>query len=193
MTWCPFPNGQPTGTPADDWGGLLPFFCTPSHDYPEICIHSLTPEEVAGAFELFRGPQVRHVGTPVVHDRRVGREVPLSTLENPVELVHQAAVEPFHFLVAGLRVGSVVLPDLGVFILPQAIALDFSPGFGWTAASLEGLLRLVDRILLMAAQPRLSLEEILSPAVRAAFLAGLERVRLAPAANPTPPQAPVAS
>lgn len=164
-----------------DWNRLLTFFTTRSPDFPELCLHNLSAVEVQGAFELFYGPQSRLIGSPQVFDRRISREVPLATLESPVALVHSAEIEPFHCLIGNLRVGDTTLPDIGLFVLPGAIAIDFQPGPAWNAASMETLLRLLDQVVLLAEQPQLSLEETLSPALQQAFITGLDLVHSIPA------------
>lgn len=135
---------------------LLDLFATADGGLPEICILGLQGEEVAALYAMLRGVARFLVGKPVYRDRRDRLDKPLDGEANPALLVVSGEAEPFHFLTRGIRVEGVELPDLGVFVLPNAVALDYERGPWWGRAQVTALFSLLRGLFARAVRPRVA-------------------------------------
>jgi hypothetical protein len=86
---------------------------------------------LAAAFAL-----LRELGTEVEDDPTFwsipGEEARLvGSVPNAAALVVSGEAEPFHWLLARTTRDGVTLPDIGVFVFPDQIALDYRRGKEW--------------------------------------------------------------
>lgn len=151
------------------WARMRSLFAVDDGSLPEICIRRLNPAQISGIYALLRAPGTQLVGAPLVHDMTERCDKPLASLENPAEQVVQARFEPFHFLVRGLRFGDRGLPDLGVFILPDAVVLDYQPGLDWKESQVLALFELLRRVRGIAPLAAIELGDISDPAAPGRF------------------------
>ncbi|NLI76481.1 MAG: hypothetical protein GX442_08570, partial [Candidatus Riflebacteria bacterium] len=135
---------------------LLDLFAAADGGLPEICIQGLQGGEVTALYGVLRGAARFLVGKPVYRDRRDRLDKPLDGEANPASLVVSGEAEPFHFLTRGIRVEGVDLPDLGVFVLPNAVALDYERGPWWGRAQVTALFSLLRGLFARAARPRVA-------------------------------------
>ena len=171
----------------EGWEEIRRLFEDDSGIFPEICICNLAGEAVVAAFSHIKSITKGVVGKPYFFDRRDGIEKSLLAEENPAGLVVKGEAEPFHFLIRGLEISGARLPDLGVFILQNAVSLDFEPGQEWRANQAWGLLTLLKHLSSLgekssspAGPPFLRLEEIISPEIRRDFLRIFSELQLQP-------------
>ena len=74
-------------------------------------------------------------------------------------LVVAREAEPFHVVFSGLGANGVVIPDIGVFVFQEQLALDYRMGPEWGPATLEELFRLLVELSAPDPGSKLSLEE----------------------------------
>jgi len=77
--------------------------------------------------------------------------------------------EPFHVLAPGLQFAGVVIPDLGVFVWPDEVTLDYRMGPEWGRRQLLALFELL-RQLVAATGGRMGLGQHVLPAVDRLFV-----------------------
>ena len=53
-------------------------------------------------------------------------------MPNAAALVASGDAESIHFCFTGMRVGGVELPELGLFVFPDGVELDYRMGTRWT-------------------------------------------------------------
>ena len=74
-----------------------------------------------------RGKDVTHQG-PKFWSVTHSKDCPLESVPNAAALVVLGEAEPIHFVLRDIDVGGVRLPDLGVFVFADQIALDYRMG-----------------------------------------------------------------
>lgn len=135
---------------------VLDLFAADDGGLPEICLHGLSGPEVEDIYQILRQKTRFLVGSPVFRHRLERCDKPLDSVPNAARLVVQGEADPFHFLCRGITVDDVLLPDLGVFVLDNAVALDYERGPAWEAPQVAGLFRLLRELFARIARPRLS-------------------------------------
>ena len=83
--------------------------------------------------------------------------------------------EAFHLILQDPHVGAVALPELGIFVFPEEIALDYRPGPEWGVTEVAALVELLCELLRIAPGSRVDLEEHALAEVRAQFAAAVAR------------------
>lgn len=74
-------------------------------------------------------------------------ERPLESVENAAALVVAGEAESFHVVFRGIRAEGAVIPDLGVFVFPDQLALDYRMGSEWGPPELGALFLLVSELV----------------------------------------------
>ncbi len=150
------------------------FFTVDDGSFPEICICHLDQEEIADGYLLMRNSASFVVGAPMFQNLLENREMPLSECENPAKLVCEGNARPFHFMLRQLKLENCVIPELGIFILDNAIALDFQKGRYWGEKEIEGLFLLLYWLRKNSTKSIIRLEDILNPADKENFFAAYD-------------------
>ncbi len=124
---------------------LHSIFGTDDGSLPEIEFYNLRENEVVSAYRSIRDhsnaissrkPNFWHVTKD--------KEVVISIKDNPAELVVTETAEPFHLCFSGLKSPSGNnIPELGVFVFKESIALDYRMGPQWNNEAIEGLFELI--------------------------------------------------
>ncbi len=125
------------------WNTTHDIFDIDDGNYSEICICSLTPEQVVSGYNFIRSKSKRLRGNPVFYSFESRQEIGLDEVPNAAEMVCRRQAHPFHFVVATLRLDRGILYDLGFFILDNAIAIDYNPGPLWGELEIETLMRII--------------------------------------------------
>ena len=86
-------------------------------------------------------------------------------VENAVRLVVSGEADAFHIVVSGLSCNGAVVPNLGIFVFDDSIALDYRPGPEWGPAELEALFACLREV------------KRLAPSAEITLTAGLDAVR----------------
>ena len=134
------------------WNEVHELFDTDDGSLPEILVKYRRAEATAEGYGLLRSeaaPGSTEDATfwsTVENDDR-----PVDSVQNAASLVLSSESEAFHVVLAGIRSGDTVIPALGVFVFPDELALDYRMGKAWGAAEVEGLFRLLLRLLALDA------------------------------------------
>ena len=147
------------------WNTTHDIFDT-DENYSEICICSLTPEQVVAGYNFIRSKSRRLRGTPTFYSFETQSEIGLDEIGNAAEFVCRRKARPFHFVSATLRLDRGILYDLGFFILDNAIAIDFQRGKLWGELEIETLMRIIMEIRRNAPESFLQLPSTAAPEYR---------------------------
>ncbi len=107
-------------------------------DLFSICYE--TEEAVSEAFEYLRSISKPISSTFMLHDARLGKDVSLTSVEEPARLVAKDEVEAFCLMFYGaLSDQKADFPELGVFVFPKELQFYYRPGPDWSEESLGRL------------------------------------------------------
>ncbi|MFC7516354.1 hypothetical protein ACFQUU_15170 [Herbaspirillum sp. GCM10030257] len=129
---------------------LQQYFEVDDGSLPEIVVDFHSPNQVRDAFAfLFRlGGKDITAGGAALWNREEEKETEFRTPDD-FELVFSGAADPFHLVLRGLESDGVILPDLGVFVDPHSMVLDYRMGAEWgdsKVASFIAMLRELVRL-----------------------------------------------
>jgi hypothetical protein len=137
------------------WFELADLFEEDDGSLPEIRLIDLTPGGVERIFaELSRRAEPLDPAQTVWHEERA-QQVPLGELSDVGALAAKGRIAPSHFLLSGIRSGGVRLPDLGAFVFPDEVALDYRMGKDWNADVLAAFVELLAELQLLEPGARL--------------------------------------
>ena len=112
----------------------------------DIRLTGLDAAGVATAFDFLRSRARVNLDAPFWH-RGLDREEPLEAYPNPARLVAAQEADPFHWLTQGLSFGGVTVPDLGVFVWPDEVTLDYRKGPEWSEPQVLALFELLRQLV----------------------------------------------
>lgn len=136
------------------------FFVEDDGSYPEICVCNLSPTQISNGYKLIRKISSFTIGKPRIFCLEEEKEKELDEVENASELVTSGKAKPFHFMVRNLYFGKdQKIPEIGVFILSNAIALDYEKGRVWGELEIESLLKLALKLMVDSPEAYVKLEE----------------------------------
>lgn len=129
------------------WNQLRHLFERDDGSLPEIELTGLGGGALREAFASIwrRGRDATAEGASYF-DRREGRERPIASAEDAAvaaALVHRGDAESVHVVVGGLAAGGTALPDLGVFVHPDGLTLDYRMGPAWGPPQVDALFTLL--------------------------------------------------
>lgn len=131
------------------WDKLHDMFDTDDGSLPEIYLVNLSGDSVANIWTyLVKSASGLNPDASFWH-RAKGSDIPIDEVPNAAQLVVQGEAESFHVVVHGISVGGTVIPDLGVFVFPDAIYFDYRMGREWGAEELNSLFALLHQLLSM--------------------------------------------
>jgi len=157
------------------WNEIHDMFDEDDGEFPEICICNLLPQEVANGYSLIRQAGCA-AGGPRFYNIEASQEMGLDEVENAADLVSRRKAQPFHFMVRNLRYADGCLSEIGVFILDNAIALDYEKGPFWGEIQIETFMLLIRHLKRASPKAFIKLEETVSPENRMRFLSCLDRL-----------------
>jgi hypothetical protein len=152
------------------WTELHYFFDTDDGSLPRVCLDYQDKRAVVGAFKYLRtrGQDVTYQGATfwsVTH----ARDRPLDSVPNAAVLVVSGDAHAFHFLLRGIEVDGIRLPDLGVFLFDEGIELDYRMGPEWRSAEVVAFFRLLLNLASLDPNASLTLQDHVPPEVVAQF------------------------
>ena len=154
---------------TDLWDALHPLFDTDDSLPPEIWINDLSDLGMEHIFAFLRAAGSTLPEVDCYWDDRAQRERSIDSVPNAAQLVTRGEAAPFHMLVRGLSFSGATIPDLGVFILPQRIILDYRMGSAWGPAELVALFELFKAIHRLDPGATITLQPGVLPTVRSQF------------------------
>ena len=124
--------------------GLLQYFDTDDGSLPEITVTFADPSQVIRAFEhLFAcGARNVSVGGGNLWLTASQSEKSFSGASDAA-LVISGAADSFHVVLAGVDCSGCSIPDLGVFVDPDSLTLDYRMGSVWREPEIHSLLELL--------------------------------------------------
>jgi hypothetical protein len=126
------------------WAELHDHFDTDDGSLPEVRVDFADKRAVIIAFAELRGrgQDVTHGGS-TFWSLTDSKASPLDSVPNAAALVVAGEAEPFHFVLRGIEMSGVRLPDLGVWVFDDQIAIDYRMGPEWRSAQLRALFHLL--------------------------------------------------
>jgi hypothetical protein len=155
--------------PDQLWKELHYLFDTDDGSLPEIWIVNLSKEGVVAIFSYLQNACRAIASGAVFWSLEDQQEKPINSVPNAADLVAQGRAEPFHFLCQALTYEGVVLPDIGVFVFGDQIALDYRMGKEWDAVKLNALFGILKEVKRIDSGARISIEDYALPQVRKQF------------------------
>jgi hypothetical protein len=142
------------------WQSLRDLFQVDDGSLPEIRVNFVDSQATANGYELLR-TRANSVVTqkPYFWSKARNAEVPLDSVPNPAALVVSGESEPFHVVLGGIDSNGAVMPDLGVFVFPDQLALDYQMGPQWNPSNVHALFRLLTELVALDSRATISLEE----------------------------------
>ncbi|MFK8185859.1 MAG: hypothetical protein AB8B99_20980 [Phormidesmis sp.] len=152
------------------WNELRDLFDTDDGSLPEIRIDYRDSAAAVSGYALLRGRAARIVSEkPYFWSKTYDAERPLDSVYNAAALVVSGEAEAFHVVFGGIQSSSVTIPDLGIFVFPDQLALDYRMGPDWGPSELEAFFGLLGELASLDPYASLSLEEGVLPDVTARF------------------------
>jgi len=158
------------------WNQIHHIFDGDDGSFPEICICGLSADQVSEAYRFIREIAGFVAGSPRFFNRETGCEMGIDEVENAARLVCEQKASPFHFMLRSLRHEPGIVHELGVFVLDNAIALDYEKGPVWGEREIESLLKIILRIKGTSPGPLIKLEEAVSSKDRQLLNDSLDRL-----------------
>jgi hypothetical protein len=134
----------------------------------------LTGRQLAAIYSFIRRGSRLLTGSTEFWDSRQQRSVALDEVPNAAELVANGHADPFCFWFTGLRIATVELPELGLFVWPDAVTLIYRMGPHWTREAITAFFGLLRELYQFAPQAAIATEPPHVPPDR--FLAAWSRL-----------------
>jgi hypothetical protein len=133
------------------WKRLRELFGPDDGSLPEIEIGNLDHKEVQKVFAMLwrRGVDATAGGASYC-DCKDEKDYPISCPEEAATLVCSKRAESIHVVLGGIECAGSRIPDLGVFVYPDGIILDYKMGSAWGPRQVEALLVLICEIAKIA-------------------------------------------
>ncbi|RJS92033.1 hypothetical protein [Salinisphaera sp. Q1T1-3] len=152
------------------WNELRNLFDTDDGSLPEIRVDYRDSAATVAGYALLRGRAAGVVSDKAyfwskTHDA----EVSLDFVSNAAALVASGEAEAFHVVLGGIQSRGIAVPDLGVFVFPGQLALDYRIGPAWGSNELEAFFSLLGELVSLDPAATLSLEKGVLPDVVARF------------------------
>ena len=128
---------------------------------PEIVVEAIGASHLHSAFAVLRA-RAEHIQGFVTLTKSDEPE-PASNLTDLVRCVQEKECEPPHVLLIGVMCNHARLPDLGVWLLPDAMHIDFRKGPSWGPEKIATLFKLLKEIVLIAPECRIAVMEFEYP------------------------------
>jgi hypothetical protein len=151
------------------WNELSWLFEDDDGSLPEVRLLTSSADATARIFEELRRRATPLGPTQTVWHNARRQEVAVATLPDAGALAVLGALGPLHIVARGIESGGVRLPDLGVSVDPEGIALDYRMGDNWNPNVLGGFVDLLGDLLALDAEARVDLEDFAADHARQRF------------------------
>jgi hypothetical protein len=155
------------------WTELHDLFDTDDGSLPEVRVDYSDVQAVARGFALLRLRASEILGS--FWSKTLCADQSADTVVNAAALVLAGEAEAFHVVLRGIQFQEGTIPDLGVFVFPDQLALDYRMGAVWGAAELNGLFALLADLCALDPGASISLEEGLPSSTVARFQSAWRR------------------
>lgn len=152
------------------WNELRDLFDTDDGSLPEVRVDYRDSSATVSGYALLRTRAARVVSEyPHFWSKTHDANRPLDSVSNAAALVVSGEAEAFHVVLGGIQTRSVTIPDLGVFVFPDQLTLDYRMGPAWGPKELEALFGLLGELASLDPDASLFLEEGVLPDFVARF------------------------
>ena len=137
------------------WDNLRDLFDTDDGSLPEVRVDYSNSEATVAGYALLRGRAAHVVSErPDFWSNLQSANLPIDSVPNAASLVVSGEAESFHVLLGGVQSRGITIPDLGVFVFPDQLALDYRMGPAWGPIELGAFFALLGE--LAALDPKVS-------------------------------------
>jgi hypothetical protein len=159
------------------WNNLHDMFDTDDGSLPDIEVRNLSGQGVKDIWAyLTESAACLNDGAYFWHIAK-DQSVFVDAVPNAAGLVVSGEAQPFHAVVRGISLDGVVIPDLGVFVFPDVISLDYRMGSGWGPAQLGALFELLNRLQQLDSEAVVTLPEECAVEAKKRFATALANYR----------------
>jgi hypothetical protein len=184
--------GTTGGDMADVWNQLKSLFDTDDGSLRVIQVNGLGRDGVGASYAFIRS-WCRTKPDNIFWHSGLDQDERLDAWPDAALLVADGEADPFHFLASGIAFDGVVIPDLGVFVFPGEVRLDYRMGSEWNEGRVLALFELLRRLAAFSPDAWVTLEPAMLPSVerrfQAAFSAYCEGQPPVRTRNPSLPEA----
>ena len=126
---------------------IVCLICSRSHDgsLSDIYILNLSGSGVVNIW-AFLSQAATSLGGSYFWHKAKQESIPVDSIPNAAELVVAGEAESFHAVLTGISFKETLIPDLGVFVFPDSIYLDYRMGPQWRVAEVRALFELLYRL-----------------------------------------------
>jgi hypothetical protein len=127
---------------------LARYFVTDDGSLPEVEVSFNTHAQAETAFQYLceRGSVSVAFGPNNVWSKSSHSERPYAG-PGDAALVDSGEIDPFHVVLRNVCCGSdVTIPDLGVFVFPDSLTIDYRMGADWGEPQIDSLLKLLSQL-----------------------------------------------
>ena len=133
----------------DAWDQLRKLFDTDDGGLYDIRLAGLGEASLVVAFDFIRS-RASVMADALFWHTGLQKDQRVADYPDAPRLVAQGTAEPFHVLASGLEFCGAVLPDLGVFVWPDELTLDYRMGPEWDRPQLIALFELLRQLVAVA-------------------------------------------
>jgi hypothetical protein len=151
------------------WSELSWLFEDDDGSLPEVRLRTSSPDATARIFEKLYRRSTPLASTQTVWHNERRQEVAVSALSDPGTLAVRGVIGPLHIVARGIRSAEVGLPDLGVSVDPDGVAIDYRMGDTWNPDVLAAFVELIGELLALDPKTRVDLEDFAADDVRNRF------------------------
>jgi hypothetical protein len=159
------------------WNKLHDLFDSDDGGLPDIEILNLSEQGVKDIWVYLRQSAAGLAGDPWLWHNEMDQSIPVESVPNAAELVVSGEAAGFHVVLEGICFKGAVVPDLGVFVFPSAICLDYRMGPEWTSAKLEALFELLHQLQRIDSGAVITLPDVCTAEARKRFAMALAEYR----------------
>ena len=159
------------------WNSLHDLFDTDDGSLPDIYILNLSGQGVIDIWAYLHQSAISLAGDAYLWDIEKRQDVSVDAVPNAAELVVSGKAEGFHAVLRGISFCRVVIPDLGVFVFPDAIHLDYRMGPEWGPPELGALFELLKRLQMLDKEAVVTLPKEYTAEVKRRFAAAFAEYR----------------
>ena len=125
-----------------------------------VHLNFANPDVVASAYSWLRDKATGLVDeNTFVWSKRESREIPVDSVPNAAELVVRGEGDAFCVWLRGIVSAGVALPDLGFFVFPEQIEVNWQGGSEWGEAEVEAFFTLLSELASRDTQATLVMPE----------------------------------
>ena len=124
---------------------LFDIFQEDDGSLPDIELDNLSGDEVILGYEIIRNSST-HISSKDSTYWSIVKEkdIPILFTDNPATKVISDDAEPFHLCFGGIKSPTgKTIPDLGLFVFQNSLALDYKMGEDWNKDAIDGLFELL--------------------------------------------------